>query len=92
MVGDSAYDLTPETVPVSPLIKTETANDGDNDIYATVRPAPWSLSELAKLQERYSRHPEESEYVCQVFLTREDSGMGLNPTKGERGRKLLGAW
>ncbi|GAB0209719.1 hypothetical protein GRJ2_003437600 [Grus japonensis] len=65
------FDLTPEPVPIRPLIKTETTNEGDDDVRTTVRTIPWSPAELAKLQEKYSRNPEESEteYVWRVSLT-----------------------
>ncbi|GAB0210355.1 hypothetical protein GRJ2_003501300 [Grus japonensis] len=65
------FDLTPEPVPIRPLIKTETTNEGDDDVRTTVRTIPWSPAELAKLQEKYSRKPEESEteYVWRVSLT-----------------------
>ncbi|GAB0206095.1 hypothetical protein GRJ2_003075100 [Grus japonensis] len=68
-VADS--NLTPESVPIRPLIKIETIDEGDDDIHTTVRTIPWSPAELAKLQEKYSRHPEESEteYVWRVSLT-----------------------
>ncbi|GAB0206879.1 hypothetical protein GRJ2_003153500 [Grus japonensis] len=84
------FDLTPEPVPIRPLIKTETTNEGDDDVRTTVRTIPWSPAELAKLQEKYSRNPEESEteYVWQVSLT----GGGPNFTKRGRSRRLLGPW
>ncbi|GAB0207183.1 hypothetical protein GRJ2_003183900 [Grus japonensis] len=65
------FDLTPEPVPIRPLIKTETTNEGDDDVRTTIRTIPWSPAELAKLQEKYSRNPEESEteYVWRVSLT-----------------------
>ncbi|GAB0182736.1 hypothetical protein GRJ2_000738900 [Grus japonensis] len=69
LVEDS--DLTPEPVPTRSLIKTETTGEGDDDVHTTVRTVPWSPAELAKLQEKYSRNPEESEteYVWRVSLT-----------------------
>ncbi|GAB0204018.1 hypothetical protein GRJ2_002867400 [Grus japonensis] len=63
-------DLTPGSVPIRPLIKTKTTDDRDDDVRITVHTIPWSPAELAKLQEKYSRHPEESEteYACRVSL------------------------
>lgn len=70
LVGHSDYDLTLEPVPIQPLIKTEITNDGDDNACATVQTTPWSPEKLAKLQEKYSRHPEESrmEYEWRVSL------------------------
>ncbi|PKU33329.1 solute carrier family facilitated glucose transporter member hypothetical protein [Limosa lapponica baueri] len=56
----SNYDYTPETVSIWPLIKTEVTNEGGND-RTTMRTVPWSPTDLAKLQEKYSRSPGESE-------------------------------
>jgi len=63
--------LAPEPIPIRPLIKTETTDEGGEQARTTVRTIPWSPAELAKLQEKYSKHPEESEteYVCRVSLT-----------------------
>lgn len=65
--GDIWYDndnedsnLTPEPIPIWPLVKTKTTNEGDDDVCTTVHTVPWSPAELAKLQEKYSRHLEES--------------------------------
>jgi len=71
---NSDYDLAPEPIPIRPLIKTETTNEGGEQARTTVRTIPWSPAELAKLQEKYSRCPEESEieYVSRVSLTRGD--------------------
>ncbi|NXO54347.1 POL5 protein, partial [Aramus guarauna] len=68
-VADS--NITPESMPIRPLIKIETIDEGDDDVHTTARTIPWSPAELAKLQEKYSRHPEESEteYVWRVSLT-----------------------
>uniref|UniRef100_A0A8B9NYL3 Uncharacterized protein n=1 Tax=Apteryx owenii TaxID=8824 RepID=A0A8B9NYL3_APTOW len=51
--------------------KTEIADEGDDNIHTTVQSIPWSPAELTKLQEKYSRRPEESEteYVWRVSLT-----------------------
>ncbi|GAB0210313.1 hypothetical protein GRJ2_003497100 [Grus japonensis] len=69
LVADSV--LTPESVPIWLLIKNKTTDEGDNDVHTTIRTIPWSPAELAKLQEKYSRNPEESEteYVWRVSLT-----------------------
>ena len=69
LVADSV--LTPKSVPMRPLIKTKTTDEGDDDVCTTVHTIPWSPAELAKLQEKYSRRPEESEteYVCRVSFT-----------------------
>lgn len=75
LVGDSDYDFTLEPVPIQLLIKTETANDGKDNVCTTVQTIPWSLEKLAKLQEKYSRHPEESrmEHEWRVSLEGGDS-------------------
>jgi len=71
---NSDYILAPEPIPIRPLIKTETTDEGEEQACTIVRTIPWSLAELVKLQEKYSRHPEEPEmeYVCRVSLTRGD--------------------
>ncbi|XP_075604452.1 uncharacterized protein LOC142601014 [Balearica regulorum gibbericeps] len=69
LVADSV--LTPKSVPMRPLIKNKTTDEGDDDVCTMVHTIPWSPAELAKLQEKYSRHLEESEteYVWRVSLT-----------------------
>lgn len=86
-MGDSGYDLTPELIPIRLLIKTETTNEGDNDVPITVRAIPWCPTDLGKLQQKYSRHPEESEVE---FLESLPHGGGPNPVKQRRSRRLLG--
>jgi len=68
---NSDYDLASEPIPIPPLIKRETTEEGEEQACTTVRTTPWSPAELAKFQEKYSRRPGESEteYVCRVSLT-----------------------
>jgi len=62
--------VAPEPIPIQPLIKTETTNEGGEQSHATVQTIPWSPVELAKLQGKYSRRPEESkmEYFGNIWV------------------------
>lgn len=48
------------------------SDEGYNEICTTVHSIPWSLTELAKLQEKYSRKPENSEVEI-MFIQTPDS-------------------
>ncbi|KFV00196.1 hypothetical protein N340_03542, partial [Tauraco erythrolophus] len=55
---------------LKPIVKTKTY-DENGEVHARMRTVPWSPADLDKLQEKYSRRPDETEteYVWRVSLT-----------------------
>lgn len=86
-LGEQDSCPTPEPVPIWPLIKTGTADQGHSHAHVTVHSVPWSLAELGKLQEKYSRHLEELETEYVMSLPYEGDRILLNK---EEARGYLG--
>ncbi|XP_076217557.1 uncharacterized protein LOC143172198 [Aptenodytes patagonicus] len=66
------FSLGREEAIMRPLIKTETVDGGQGGVQqVTTRIVPYSPTDLAKIQEKYSRGPRETEteYVWRVSLT-----------------------